>query len=87
MLSLHNLKSKDLITWNEVKVVNEKTEKRLEYHLLSNALIVVEKAKTAQNEFYMKCFDNFTLEEIDMYQKLNNKLKDNIAKLTYEKGA
>lgn len=87
MLSLHNLKSKDLITWNEVKVVNEKTEKRLEYHLLSNALIVVEKAKTAQNEFYMKCFDNFTSEEIDMYQKLNNKLKDNIAKLTYEKGA
>ena len=88
-ICLQNLKSKELITWNEVKVVldNGKKEKRLEYHLLSNALILIEKAKTAQNEFYTKCFDNFTIEEIEMYQKLNNKLKKNINKLTYEKGA
>lgn len=83
---LQNLKLKDLITWNEVKVLSEngKTKKRLEYHLLSNALILVEKARSAQNEFYMKCFDNFTIEEIEMYQKLNNKLKINLSKLTHE---
>lgn len=85
-LCLQNLKLKELITWNEVKVVsdNGKMKKRLEYHLLSNALILVEKAKAAQNTFYMKCFDNFTIEEIEIYQKLNSKLKKNLSKLTHE---
>ena len=80
---LQNLKFKDLITWNEVKILNEngKSKKMLEYHLLSNALIIIEKAKSAQNQFYMKCFDNFTLEEIETYQRLNNKLKNNINNL------
>lgn len=84
-LSLQNLKLKEYITWNEVQIIHDKkTRKALEYHLLSKAYLITEKAKKAQEEFYMKCFCNFTNEEIDIYQKLNHKLKMNIIELTHK---
>ena len=85
-ICLQNLKMKNLITWNEVKVVldNGKKNKVLEYHILSNALIIIDKAKQAQNNFYLKCFSNFSYEEIEYYNRLNNKLKQNLIKITHQ---
>lgn len=82
--ALQSLKSNGYITWDEHTVKKNKVtaskKKTLDVHFLPAAEPVLMSLNDAQDRYYQICFSGFTKEEIEKYEGMSKKIKDNILK-------
>ncbi|MGN1342938.1 MAG: glycosyltransferase [Traorella sp.] len=81
---LQKLKMEEYISYKDVRLMNTTTkisQKALEIHFLPASFPLLSDIKSAKQEFYQKCFTNFSKDEIKIFHQLMNKLEKNLSKL------
>ena len=78
-LTLQRLSSKDLIKVTSASETSQKSgEKLLQIELLPAGLDLLPELSTVRSDFDAVRFDGFTEDELDAYNRLSNKIKENI---------
>lgn len=81
-LTLQRLSSKDLIKVTSASETSQKSgEKLLQIELLPAGLDLLPELSTVRSDFDAVRFDGFTEDELDAYNRLSNKIKENIQKV------